>query len=122
MNDFVYFEIPVNDFDKSKKFYNDIFDWNIQTFRQTGENNSFTDFHLININDETGKVSLMGRLIQKEKSDDVVINYIQVNSIDEYLKKIVSLGGSIIVSKKDIPGKGYYAIFEDTENNRFGLW
>jgi predicted enzyme related to lactoylglutathione lyase len=48
-------------------------------------------------------------------------NYISVESVEEYSKKVVSLGGKIVVSKMEIPGLGWWALALDPEVNHFGM-
>ena len=46
---------------------------------------------------------------------------IAVPSVDEFIKKIESVGGKIFVPKTTVPGIGYYAYFRDTEGNTLGI-
>ena len=50
------------------------------------------------------------------------MNYIDVDSVDGYVKKIGELGGRVVVPKMAVPGQGYTAVCLDTEGNFFGLW
>jgi predicted enzyme related to lactoylglutathione lyase len=49
------------------------------------------------------------------------INYILVESVDEYSKKIEALGGKIKFPKMEIPGLGWWALVLDPEGNYFGI-
>jgi hypothetical protein len=49
------------------------------------------------------------------------INYISVESADEYIKKIEKLGGKIMVPKQEVPQVGWTAIAVDPEGNQFGI-
>ena len=49
------------------------------------------------------------------------MNYIWVESVDEYSKKVETLGGKIVVPKMEIPGLGWWALALDPEGNHFGL-
>jgi predicted enzyme related to lactoylglutathione lyase len=49
------------------------------------------------------------------------VNYISVESVAEYSKKIVDLGGKIVVEKMEIPGLGWWALALDPEGNAFGI-
>jgi len=42
--------------------------------------------------------------------------------VDEYSKKVVKLGGQIIVQKMEIPGLGWWALALDPEGNQIGLF
>ena len=48
-------------------------------------------------------------------------NYISVESVEEYSKKVVSLGGKIAASKIGIPSFGWWALAFDPEGNHFGI-
>jgi predicted enzyme related to lactoylglutathione lyase len=50
-----------------------------------------------------------------------ITNTIDVSSVDEYSKKVQSMGGQVIVPKMAIPGVGYFANCMDTEGNIFGI-
>jgi predicted enzyme related to lactoylglutathione lyase len=49
------------------------------------------------------------------------MNYIWVESVDEYSKKIEKLGGKIKVPKMEIPSLRWWALGLDPEGNIFGL-
>lgn len=40
------------------------------------------------------------------------LNYILVESVDEAAKKIVKAGGKILVPKYEVPGMGFFSVFE----------
>jgi uncharacterized protein len=39
----------------------------------------------------------------------------------DYSKKVVDLGGKIVVEKMEIPGLGWWALALDPEGNAFGI-
>jgi hypothetical protein len=45
-----------------------------------------------------------------------------VESVDEYSKKLLTLGGKIVVPKTPIPNMGAFAVAVDPENNAFGIF
>jgi uncharacterized protein len=47
---------------------------------------------------------------------------IEVDSIEEALKRIEAEGGSIVSPRAEMPGMGAYAYFKHTEGNLLGLW
>ena len=49
------------------------------------------------------------------------INYVWVESVVDYSKKVVDLGGKIVVEKMEIPGLGWWALALDPEGNAFGI-
>ena len=50
-----------------------------------------------------------------------VVNTIDVDDIDETIKKIIENSGEIIIPKNPIPGIGWIAYFKDPESNVFGV-
>ncbi len=48
-------------------------------------------------------------------------NYISVESVEEYSKKIEALGGKVVVPKMEISGLGWWALGLDPEGNHFGI-
>ncbi len=66
-----------------------------------------------------------GRLYRRKdaQSPDMAqqMNYIGVESIDEYSKKIEKLGGKIKFPKMEIKGLGWWALAQDPEDNAFDI-
>ena len=51
----------------------------------------------------------------------VVINTVEVDDVDEAMKKVVASGGSIVNEKHDIPGVGTHIYIKDSEGIIHGL-
>jgi predicted enzyme related to lactoylglutathione lyase len=51
-----------------------------------------------------------------------IINYIFVESVQEYEDKVKRAGGKIIAPKMEVPGQGWFAVFEDPSGTRMALW
>jgi predicted enzyme related to lactoylglutathione lyase len=51
-----------------------------------------------------------------------IINYIFVDSVEKYEGRIKKAGGKIISPKMEIPGQGWFAVFEDPSGTRMALW
>ena len=49
------------------------------------------------------------------------INYISVESVEEYSKKVEALGGKIVQQKMEIPGLGWWGLVLDLEGNAFDM-
>lgn len=52
---------------------------------------------------------------------DAFVCTINVDDIDTYLSKVEDAGGSISISKMDVPGVGLLAYCKDVEGNIFGM-
>ena len=111
-----HFIVPAEDMERAKKFYLELFDWRIERFPGP------IDYYAITTTDEKGEGGLGGGLVKRETPSETIVNYIDVPSIDEYIAKVKTLGGKIVMPKTAVPGIGYAAVCLDTENNTFGLW
>jgi predicted enzyme related to lactoylglutathione lyase len=110
MTGIVHFEIPADDMQRAKKFYSNLFGWNIVGMPGM-------DYMMIDVYGAPG-----GGMMKKMHPDQQIINYIGVPSVDEYAAKVEKLGGKIVVAKKAVPGMGYFIVCMDAENNPFGIW
>jgi uncharacterized protein len=121
----VHFEIPAVDIEKMRKFYSDLFGWTMNKYPGP------TAYYLIGtvpVDEKTMmpiRPGVNGGLY--EKKDAAMpelakpINYVSVESVVDYSKKVVDLGGKIVVEKMEIPGLGWWALALDPEGNAFGI-
>jgi predicted enzyme related to lactoylglutathione lyase len=109
----VNFEIPADDLNRARRFYSELFGWEIKPVPGRNEYFMITS---------SGENSVGGGLIKRFRPQHTVINYIDVPSIDECISRVQALGGKIVIRKKPVRGAGYFAICRDTENNTFGIW
>ena len=109
----IHFEIPADDIDRARNFYSSLFNWDIRDV--PGRNN----YLLITTG---GEKAVSSSLIKRFSPKQTTIMYFDVPSVDGYSAKVQQLGGKVIVSRKAVPGTGYFAICLDTENNTFGIW
>jgi predicted enzyme related to lactoylglutathione lyase len=125
----VHFEIPANDIERAKKFYNDLFGWKIEKWPGTDDSQLTSaatgqpmEYWLITTTDDKGNKALGGGMMKRQMPEHHVTNYIGVKSIDEYKSKVEKLGGKVLAPKHTVPGMGYFALCLDTENNPFAIW
>jgi predicted enzyme related to lactoylglutathione lyase len=116
-----WFEIPVTDTARAKKFYETILDIPLQTQEMNGMEMTFFPFDPTM---QSGKVS--GALVKSEMhkpgSEGAVV-YLNANpSIQTILDKVETAGGKVVMPRTQIsPEVGYMAFFTDTEGNRMAL-
>ncbi|MBX4205066.1 MAG: VOC family protein [Candidatus Doudnabacteria bacterium] len=122
MNKVVHFEIPVDDWDRAKKFYADNFGWDQRDMKSDGK----FDYVMLHTA-ETGqdgmvqeKGAINGGLFKRGAEDAVPRIYIQVESIEDSIKKIEASGGKQLGKIGPIPN-GRFAKFTDSEGNVCGL-
>jgi hypothetical protein len=116
----VHFEIPAQDVEKLRQFYEQVFNWKITQYP------SPLDYWLIQTVpvDENGRLQrpgVNGGMFRKQQPEIKPINYFAVESINDYLAKIVKLGGKVISPKQEVPNEGWIAAAEDPEGNQFAL-
>src|SRR4029450_4481674 len=63
-----------------------------------------------------------GALKKRNRPQEPITNYVSVDSVADFSKKIEKLGGKICMAKTAVPQMGYFAVCQDTEGNAFGLW
>ena len=117
----VHFEIPANDLEKLEKFYSDLFGWKIEKMPGQME---YWGIQTFPVDDKgiTLRPGVNGGMMKRQMPEQKPVNYISVESVDEYAKKVVSLGGQIVVPKMEIPGIGWWALALDPEGNQIGLF
>jgi len=108
-----HFEIPANDVMRAQKFYSGLFNWKFES--------GGGDYYMTETTGEGGNKVAAG-LYKKQDAQEPIMDYIGVSSVSESLDKVLALGGKVITPKTAAAGYGYWATFQDTENNTFGLW
>jgi len=110
-----WFEIPIDDFDRAKKFYETIFDTSIRDI----------DFGPLKMgifpHKNVGCAICLGEGYKTGDSGAVV--YMNANpDLQNVLDRIENAGGKILQQKKLIsPEHGFMALFIDSEGNRLAL-
>jgi len=121
MNKVVHFEIPYDDQERAKKFYQDVFGWQINKFPDM-------DYHLVTTTSSDEKMhpkepgAINGGLLPKDPTGSHPMIVIDVPSIEEHIKKVESSGGKTVMSMMKIGEFGLYARVSDTEGNIIGIW
>lgn len=111
-------EIPVENFDRARKFYEAVFQFKIIDLDVGGE--------IYPCLPTKSGDSFSGALVKydftKPGKQGPLIYLNSYGNIDLMLQRIVASGGKIIKQKKEIaPGFGFFSVFEDTEGNLLAL-
>lgn len=113
----VHFDISADDPGRAKKFYEALFGWKFELLPGP------INYYLIETTDLGGHTGIGGGMAQREGvQQSGIVNYIGVRSIDESAANVEKNGGRIVQPKQAVPGWGYLAVCNDTENNIFGLF
>jgi len=121
MDKLIHFEIPADNVGRAQDFYKNIFGWKIVEVPGM-------DYYFVTtveadqnmVPKEPGAIN--GGMLKRSVPGEQPVIVIQVPSIDEYLKKIPSSGGKVILPKMAVGSFGFYARVSDTEGNVIGLW
>ncbi len=119
----VHFEIPVDNPDRASKFYHELFGWDIRKWASEG-GPEYWLVSTIPTDDEGQPVrrGVNGGLMRRQHPNHLPVNYIGVESVDEYGKKAVRLGAQEVMPKTAVKGMGWFALLKDTEGNAFAIW
>jgi len=112
----VHFEIPVNDAEKMRKFYGDLFGWKIEKQAMPG-----MDYWMIETTGR-GPTDLGGGMYPKQGDTDRPRFYIGVDNIDSHTEMFKQAGGVVVVEKQEVPGFGWSVMGTDPEGNLIGLF
>jgi predicted enzyme related to lactoylglutathione lyase len=116
----VHFEIPADDVEKLRKFYSELFGWKIEKMPGPVE---YWGIATVPVNEKgmPERPGVNGGMMKRQNPEHKPVNYIAVESVDEYVKKIEALGGRVIVPKMEVPGIGWWALALDPEGNQFAI-
>jgi predicted enzyme related to lactoylglutathione lyase len=121
MDKIVHFEIPADDLGRAKDFYGSTFGWKLEDMQGM----DYTIVRTVDVDDQqmpTERGAINGGMMKRASDTPSPVITINVDSVDDALKRVVASGGSTVRSKQEIPGMGAFAYFKDTEGNTLGLW
>ena len=108
----VHIEIPAANVKAASEFYASLFGWKMEHVPQ---------FNYTMWEDGSG----FGGGFTEPSNDNPagkVLVYIDSDDIEADLEKVVSLGGKVLHPKMEIPGTGWFGIFEDISGNVLALY
>ncbi len=108
----VHVEIPAANVEAAGKFYADLFGWKLQPMPEM-------KYTMWEAADGTG-----GGFpeVSDESPAGQVLVYIASEDIDADLKNVKKLGGKVLREKTEIPGMGWFAIFQDPTGNVLAVY
>jgi predicted enzyme related to lactoylglutathione lyase len=113
-NKLTHFAIHIDDIERAKIFYGEVFDWGFASYGPQ-------DFLQIKA-DKTDNGELIGALQSRHYSPlkEKLIGLectIAVENVDEIIQRVENNGGQILMAKTAIPYVGWITKFLDTEGN-----
>jgi predicted enzyme related to lactoylglutathione lyase len=116
----VWFEIPVADVDRARKFYSEVTGLEVTEGQGMGEN-VMAFFPMSDEWDNSGALSMGPQMNPGGNGCYVYLN--GGEDLAEPLSRVEPAGGQVMIPKTAIgDGMGFFAVFIDTEGNQVGLW
>ena len=99
---FVHMEIASTDPQRTRKFFEDVFEWDFEFMPEM-------NYHTYEAPSGPGG----GLMSPMENQSPGILNYLLSHDIDTDVKKIEEAGGRVLQTKKEIPGVGWWAVFQE---------
>jgi len=119
-NSIVHFEIPADDVERAKKFYQEALGWKIS--------DPWNMMYWLVETKEKGAEGINGGLMKRmgpPPADMQAVNAyvctVGIPDLDARVAKALGLGGTMALPKMAVPGIGWLAYVKDTEGNIFGM-
>ncbi len=110
--DITHIDIPVTDLGRSREFYGGLFGWSFQEFP------GFEGYPMWRAPNQISG----GGLAPRGEGFTAPRSYVEVDSIDEVLAKVVASGGRVTMPKGNIDATSWWAAIEDPDGNEIGLY
>lgn len=111
----VHFEFPSTDTAASRKFYENVFGWQLNSWGG-GE----VDYWLVKTG-EAGTPGIDGGLGGAANEFNATVNTVDVDDLDQTIRSVEANGGQVIVPKDEIPGVGWLAYVREPGGAVMGL-
>ena len=122
MNKVVHFEIPYENEQRAKEFYQNVFGWQIMKMPDM-------DYNMVTTVDSDPQTmrpktpgAINGGMIKKDPTGPYPILVVAVENVDAHAGKVEAAGGRVVMPKIPIGNFGYYARIADPEGNIIGIW
>lgn len=120
---FCWNELMTTDLESCKKFYAELFGWNLKRSEAVGEQMEYIEFGT-DENSTFGGMFQMGKEFCGEEGETMPphwMHYIHVDNVDESAAKVWELGGKVCVPPTDIPNVGRFCVVNDPTGATFSL-
>ena len=118
----VHFELPADNEERAKSFYQKVFGWDISKYPGM-------EYHVVGTTEVDPKTrmptqpgAINGGLTKRNNEVKNTVITVDVPDIEAALKNIEKLGGKMVRKKEPVADIGFTAYFKDTEGNIVGLW
>jgi hypothetical protein len=111
-----WFEVISDDAERAKRFYADLFDWEVTS------DPAFGGYGLVDTG--AGEDALAGGIGAPSGPGETGVKiYLKVDDLEAYLTRAEELGGKRLAEPMELPGgAGTIAVLADPDGNPVGLW
>src|ERR1051325_7268481 len=110
-----HFEIPAENPERARAFYQTVFGWTFQKW----EGGPMPYWMIITGPDSEPGIN--GGLMPRQHPQQPCVNTVSVANVDETVAKALANGAEIALPKMPVPGVGWLAYCKDTEGHIFGV-
>lgn len=109
-----HFEIYAEEPEELAEFYRALFGWQVDKAQGV-------DYFFIQTAPQPGAIrgGLLRRPIEGPRS---WVHYVHVDALDDTIKRVLELGGSVVHAKSAVPKTGWYTVVQDPQGNIFALF
>lgn len=120
----VHFEIPADNPERAAKFYRELFGWDVKKYDDPSGQMEYWMVQTVPTDGQgmPTRQGVNGGLMKRMAPDQVLVNYIGVDNVDDYVKKAEKLGAKVHMPKSPVPTMGWFAQLKDPEGNVFAVW
>jgi predicted enzyme related to lactoylglutathione lyase len=111
-----WFEIYTSDFKRAKKFYTEVFKYELTDISVDSERHSEMEYAVF-----PGESGALVKLDVAKPGIGGTLVYFYSEAINAELSRVEAAGGKVIRGKQDVGGNCFIALIEDTEGNMIGL-
>jgi uncharacterized protein len=116
----VHFEIPYDDADRARAFYQKAFGWQLMPLAEMGYTMAMTGPSGDQGPTEAGFIN--GGMMQREEPFTAPNIVIDVANLEDTLQAVNEAGGTTVSERQPVGDMGFTAYFRDPEGNLVGLW
>jgi uncharacterized protein len=116
----VHFEIPYDDGDRARAFYERAFGWQLMSLPEMGYTLVMTGPSGEEGPTEPGFIN--GGMMQRQGPFTAPNVVIDVENLEAALAAVNDSGGTTVAERQAVGDMGFAAYFADTEGNLIGLW
>jgi uncharacterized protein len=116
----VHFEIPYDDGDRARAFYEKAFGWQLMSLPEMGYTMVTSGPSGDQGPTEPGFIN--GGMMQREEPYTAPNIVIDVDNIEDALGAVNEAGGRTVTERQAVGDMGFAAYFNDPEGNLIGLW